>query len=101
MIAWSAAPIKWGGVDKRVSGSFRYVGARLGRSNYRRITPPDEGTNPGSAREVQMKTVHRKRRAGQLNATRAKELAAKVIDNLADGAASADDPPQKPAAEGT
>ena len=27
----------------------------------------------------------------QLNATRAKELAAKVIDNLADGAASADD----------
>ena len=104
---------------------------------------PDDGTNPGPAREVQMKTVHRKARAGrpptgrdppattrmpatlmaeveawatandatrsaairrllelgltvrvkptQLNATRAKELAAKVIDNLADGAASADD----------
>ena len=41
-----------------------------------------------------MKTAHRKRRAGQLNATRAKELAAKVIDNLADGAASADDRPR-------
>ena len=42
-----------------------------------------------------MKTAHRKRRAGQLNATRAKELAAKVIDNLADGAASADDRPRR------
>ena len=31
----------------------------------------------------------------QLNATRAKELAAKVIDNLADGAASADDRPRR------
>ena len=39
----------------------------------------------------------------QLNATRAKELAAKVIDNLADGAASADDRAsrKRPAAEGT
>jgi hypothetical protein len=101
------------------------------------------GTNCGSARDVQMKTVRRKGRAGgrstgrnrlattrmpatlmaevevwaaandvtradairrlvelgltarvkprQINATRAKELAAKVIDNLADGEASADD----------
>jgi hypothetical protein len=31
----------------------------------------------------------------QLNATRAKELAAKVIDNLADGAASVDDRPHR------
>jgi hypothetical protein len=42
-----------------------------------------------------MKTVQRKERAGRrsagVNATRAKALAAKVIDNLADGAASADD----------
>jgi len=37
MIAWSAAPTKWGGV-----------------------TPPEDGTKPGSARDVQMKTVHRK-----------------------------------------
>ena len=104
---------------------------------------PDNGTIPAPAREIQMKTAHRRARAGrpatgrdlpattrmpatliakveawatandatrsaairrllelgltvrvkptQRNATRAKELAANVIDNLADGAASADD----------